>query len=486
MKKFISFLLLLVISLNAQTNIKLQKQIEEYSNQDNMQSAGWSVYAKYVDEKKPLINLNSNKALAPASGLKIITSGVGLELLGKDYRLFTRIFYDGKLEEGILNGDIYFVGGGDPTLGSSRVEGSSDLTQLSKEIYSAFRKFNIKKINGNIFADALRYSGNPIPNNWYWIDIGNYYGTSNTALSLNDNLYELYFKPGKTKGDDAEVLRTEPVIPNLTFTNFMKTGAKGSGDNGYIFAAPNLFNAVLRGTVPAGVDEFSIKGSIPNPPLFTAQFLLRTLNENGIKVNGTANILEAPKSYSLEKMIFEKASPTLDKIVYIINKKSFNFYTEMLLKEIGFVKKGEGSTETGIEVVNEFLKEKNISTKGLNLFDGSGLSRSNAITTVTFVQFLDYMYNSKSFVPFYNSLGITGDVEDIAAFGNYGKGTSLEKNGRVKSGFIGGVRSHQGYVKNKDGRTISFSFIANNYEGSSSAVSKIHEKIMIELAELKK
>ena len=486
MKKLFFLALAFTFLVHAQSNKVIQESIEKISQGSNLENAVWGVYAKYVDSKNPIISLNSNKALAPASGLKIITSGVGLEILGKDYRYFTRIFYDGTITKGILKGDIYFVGGGDPSLGSSRVSGSSDLDQLSNGIITAFNKSGIVKIEGNIYSDALRYIDNPIPNNWYWIDIGNYYGTSNTALSLNDNLYELYFQPGKNKGDDTHVLRTEPEISDLTFTNYVKTGAKGSGDNGYIFNAPNQFEAVLRGTVPAGVSEFSIRGSIPNPPLFAAQYLKKILKENNISVSGNTEILRVKKSYSMEKLIFEKASPTLDKIVYIINKKSFNFYTEMLLKEIGFVTKNEGSTETGINAINEFLDKKNITTKGLNLFDGSGLSRSNAITTETFVEFLEYMNASESFEAFYKSLGITGDKNDIAAFGSYGVGTALENNGRIKSGYIGGVRSHQGYIKDQKGKIICFSFIANNYEGSSSTISKIHERIMIDLAELNK
>lgn len=469
----------------SQTNKELQNKILNYSRSENLENAVWGIYAKYVDASNSIIELNSNKALAPASGLKIISSGVGLELLGKDYKYFSRIFYDGEIKNGVLLGNIYFVGGGDPTLGSSRVNGAVGLEELSRKIAKSFLSISIKKIEGDIFADNFRYEENPIPNNWYWVDIGNYYGTSNMALSLSDNLYELYFKPGKNIGDKTEVLRTDPEIQNLAFTNHVKTGAKGSGDNGYIFNAPNQFNAILRGTVPAGVNEFSIKGSIPNPPLFAAQFLEKTLKENGIEIEGESKILDIEKEYLLKNMIFEKASPALENIIYIINKKSFNFYTEMLLREIGFIKNKEGSTQAGIKTINEFLEKNKISTKGLNLFDGSGLSRSNAITTRTFVEFLEYMYKSKSFDAFYNSLGITGDKDDIAAFGNYGTGTSLEKNGRIKSGFIGGVRSHSGYIKDKNGRMIAFSFIANNYNGSSSNISKIHEKIMIELSELK-
>ena len=83
-----------------------------------------------------------------------------------------------------------------------------------------------------------------------------------------------------------------------------------------------------------------------------------------------------------------------------------------------------------------------------------------------------------------NSLAVVGDPGDIGFFKSMGRGTEIEKNAHIKSGVISGVRAYSGYLKDKKGRTIVFSLIANNFNGEGSDVSYVHKKIMIELAKL--
>jgi len=149
-----------------------------------------------------------------------------------------------------LNGNIYIVGSGDPTLGSSDFMDSLSLDKLMNNWVEAIKKVGIKKINGGVISDNLLFEEQAIPDDWVWTDIGNYYGTGTNSLCINDNLYFLYFKPNEKVGGKAKVIKTEPKIKNLKFTNYMKTGERGSGDNGYIFCAPKQYNAILRGTNP--------------------------------------------------------------------------------------------------------------------------------------------------------------------------------------------------------------------------------------------
>jgi D-alanyl-D-alanine carboxypeptidase/D-alanyl-D-alanine-endopeptidase (penicillin-binding protein 4) len=264
----------------------------------------------------------------------------------------------------------------------------------------------------------------------------------------------------------------------------MKTGAKGSGDNGYIYCGPGQFKATLRGTVPAGVSAFSIKGSIPDPALFSAQYLEKYLKAIRISVSLPAGTISEPVKYDPNKLITETISPPLKDIVYIINKKSDNLYTEQLLKTLGLEKKGEGSTYAGIEVIENFLKSNGISTEGLTLYDGCGLSRTDMITPKMMVQVLTMMTKKKVFDSFYHSLAVAGKADDPGYFTKFGVNSPLENNARIKSGLITGVRSESGYVKDKAGRLIAFSFIANNYTGTSRQVDRLHEKLLIMLAKL--
>ncbi|MEN8193044.1 MAG: D-alanyl-D-alanine carboxypeptidase/D-alanyl-D-alanine-endopeptidase [Bacteroidota bacterium] len=488
MKKiFLSIIYVIIaLSLNAQDLTSLNKLIKKYQNSKLLKNSLWSLHARYLETGKTIIDKNSAISVAPASNMKLLTSAAALEILGEDHKFKTRIYYDGTIDKkGVLVGNIYIVGGGDPTLGYDLVEGSLPLEKLMDSWVKKIQAKGIKKIIGNICADDLLYNDRPIPDTWNWIDIGNYYGTTASALTINNNLYFLYFKPGKSVGDIAEVLRIEPEIEGLNFINHMKTGSKGSGDNGYIFGAPLQYNVTFRGTIPKGSNEFSIKGSIPDPPMFAAQELKNTLIEKKIKVEGRPKKISSPIEYNDSKLIAETYSPPLKDIVYIVNKKSDNLYTEMLFKAIGLKTNSEANIENGGKAVEEYLKENGVKTDGLIMYDGSGLSRSNAITTEMMVDLLEMIKKKNYFNPFYNSLGIVGDPNDISSFRTVGRGTEIEKNAHIKSGAIAGVRAYSGYLKDKKGRTIIFSLIANNFDGEGSDVSFVHKKIMIELAKLK-
>jgi len=478
------FFFFLIVTASIHLGQNITSQTEELLKISELDHAQWSGYAINITKDQILFNKNENFSLAPASGQKVVTTSAGLELLGAEFNFKTQIAYSGKIDKsGILEGDILIIGGGDPTLGSDRVKGSLNLPELYKVLVDMVKKAGINSIRGNIIAYDGYLGNETTPDNWFWVDMGNYYGAFASGLTIHDNLYYLYFKPALKVGEAAEVLRTEPVIPNLKFTNYMKTGKKGSGDNGYIYCAPFQNTATLRGSIPARVEEFAIKGSIPDPGYFAAEYFRISLENAGIKVSGNVKTSASiPTDY---KNIYTHVSPPLKDIVYYINKVSFNLYTEHVLRAIAKKYGDAPTTSEGVNLVKKFLHDKGIDDSGVALYDGCGLSRSNMITTKMMCELLKYMANSKNYEHLNNSLALAGDPDDIGYYSNLGIGTKLEKNARIKSGLIERVRSFSGYLRNDSGDLISFSFIANNYEGSRRAIDKLHTDIMIKLAETK-
>ncbi len=488
MKKLSILVLILFYAItgHAQSPASFNSEVSQLKNTDQLKHAQWSIYAEYTDNGKQIVSYHSDESLAPASGLKLFTTSTALNILGENFRFKTRLYYDGYItDDGTLNGNIYIVGGGDPTLGSSLVKGSHPLDTLMYLWTTAVMNKGIKRIDGEIIADATLFDGKRVPDYWNWVDIGNYYGAGTSALTINDNLYYLYFHPSIVVGDPAEIIKTDPVIPGLTFKNYVTTGKPGSGDNGYIYCAPLQYDAVVRGTVPAGESAFSIKGSIPDPALFAAQYFKNFLNGYKIIVTMGAGELQKSRSYDPAKLITETYSPPLKDIVYMINKKSDNLYTEQLLKTIGLTRQGTGSTEAGIETLESFLDSVGVSTDGMQLYDGCGLSRTDMITTRLMVRLLVFMTKQKTFDAFYNSMAVAGRADDPGYFSKFGVNTILQNNARIKSGLITGVRSHSGYIHDKAGRMIAYSIIANNYSGTVKQIDEIHKKIMLYLAGLK-
>jgi len=318
--KYFFLYIILISNLICAQNPKIDRLVKSSQSTVNLKNAIWSLYAAYADNGKILIDYQSRFSLTPASGLKLVTTAAGLELLGQDYQCLTRIYYDGHLnDKGILQGNIYIRGGGDPSLGSDRIEGSLSLDSLMQTWVAAVRKTGIRKIEGSVLADDLLFDHNRTPAYWNWIDLGNYYGAGPSALSIHDNLYYLIFKPGRYAGQPAKVLGTEPEIPGLTFINHMRTGSRFSGDNGYIFAAPGQFEALLDGTVPAGRRSFRIKGAIPDPALYAAQRLYQELIQAGIEISDYPGKITQSFNYNNATLIHTLKSPPLMDIIFIIN-----------------------------------------------------------------------------------------------------------------------------------------------------------------------
>lgn len=478
----VSLFILLTLTSFSQNTKKIQKLISDKSNSKLLKHGTLSVYAEFSETGKQILAVNHEKGLAPASNLKVVTSGAAMCLLGEDFRFETRMYIDGEIVRGdILKGNLYIVGSGDPTLGSDRIRGVKGLDDLMFEVYKPLANLGIKRINGKIIADDLLYERNPVPDYWHWIDIGNYYGAGTSALTINENSYKLHFKPGLNPGDTTGIYGTTPSPVGLNFVNNVTTGKPGSGDNGYIYSAPFSNLAYLRGTVPAGVDTFTISGSIPNPPLFFAEYLKNYLTKKEVKVFGDAVTLipQEKPDYSKMTEIVRVISPALKEIVFIVNKRSNNLFTEQILLALGNRTSGARNTDESIKVLMDFLKKSGIDVSGVRLEDGCGLSRTNMITTGVISKFLSFMTKQAVFENYYKSFPVAGVADDPGGFKTFGTGTPIENNARIKSGTIHGVRSFSGYIRNKAGKLISFSMIANNYTGSSKEIDELYKEILL-------
>lgn len=217
----------------------------------------------------------------------------------------------------------------------------ANMETLLNTFISEIRKMGITKIEGKIIGDDSYFNSTELqPVTWQWNDLGNYYGAGPSALNFHENLYYLYFNRTNSIGSLTSVNKITPKIPYLTFQNEVRIGAKGSGDDAYIFGAPNTYDRYIRGTIPPGTSNFKIKGSVPNPAYFAAYSLMETLENNGIKTKKVATtelerIREGEKSTTARTVIYTHQSPMIKEIIARANEKSNNLYCEALLKAMG-------------------------------------------------------------------------------------------------------------------------------------------------------
>lgn len=464
----------------------LLKEVENLKKDPALKHASWSIYVVSSKTDSVLADYNSQVSLIPASTMKIITTGAALGMLGSDYVFKTQLQYDGTLDtlSGILKGNVYIVGGGDPSLESMYFADKNDSLPVVEKWALALKAKGIKKINGAIIGDADIFEDNAIPPQWIWADIGNYFGAAASGLTYRDNKYTVNFKSG-TFGTKTAITNIQPAVEGLQFINNVYAG--GSGDSAYIFGAPYTFYRKAEGTIPPNKKKYEVEGAVPDAALYCAKAFENALKKAGVSITEPANTakkLKETNNYTItnRKNIHTHYSPPLDKIVYWTNMKSVNLYAEHLLKFISYKKTGLGTEVKGIELVTAYWKDRGVDISGFTMTDGCGLSRANVITTKTEVQILLKMIRDKNFDTFYNSFPIAGKPGSL---GNMGDGSFAENNLRAKSGYITGVRGYAGYVKNRKGELLCFSVLANNYECTAIEMKKKLERLLIAVAESK-
>ncbi len=481
MRKFFLLLFVPVLLYAQQTkeSIRLNQLLEEYRKDKSLEHAIYSFCVLNAKTGKAVAEYNSRLSLSPASTLKILTTGAALGMLSPGYRYETRIQYSGSWDSvnGILNGNLIIKGSGDPSLHSQYFRKKDDTLQPTDVWAGILKTKGIKKITGDVIADASAFD-DQIPNNWIWADMGNYFGAGACgAVSYNDNKYSLYYKSGNA-GEKAEIDNIKPAVSNMSISSEVNAG--GSDDNAFIYGAPFQQERKVYGTIPARQQQYEIEGSLPDPALYCAESLLGSCKHLGIVINGKAR--SSYRNAEKGKTVYTHKSPPLEKIIYYTNLKSDNHYAESLLKTLAQKKNGYGTTSGGCEVVLNYWKDRGVDTDGLFMNDGSGLSRSNGISTSQLAAVLAKIYRDSSiYIPFNASLPVAGLSGSLAGLC---KGTFAEKNLRAKSGYITRARGYCGYVKTKRGEELCFSVLFNNYSCSASEVKTKIERLLELLPDL--
>ena len=449
-----------------------------------MRGASFSLVVKDVQEGRTVYSYDTDRLQSPASVLKTVATATALEILGEDYRYPTTLEYDGILENGTLEGNLYIKGSGDPSLGSSHFAPRQN--KFLSTWIAALQKAGIKHITGSVISDESIFDTEGVSIKWLREDMGNYYAPGSYGISIFDNMYKLSLQTGAA-GTRPVLKGTEPDIPFIRFKNYLKA-APVSSDSAYIIGAPLDDVRYLYGVLPANREAYVLKGDIPDPALYLARYLTDQLQQKGIRVDGD------PSCYRIEveenrwkkgerKEIVTTYSPTLREIASICNHVSHNLYADALVKTVGLQYKPRrnemiSSFGRGVQVVKEYWEKKGLDVFPLRMNDGSGLAPADKVSAGFMGELLVYMATesavSDAFIASLPQAGIEGSVR------NFLKGSKLQGKARLKSGGITGVRSYAGYIT-KDGKTYAVAVFSNNYSCSMSRMTGALEKLLLQL-----
>ncbi|MEN9699129.1 MAG: hypothetical protein RLZZ301_327 [Bacteroidota bacterium] len=452
-----------------------QHQLDLLLQDSQLKGTRWSVCAIDLTTGDTLASAGANLSLPSASITKLFSTAAVLHELGPTYKAHTDIYIDGPIQNGILKGNVWIIGYGDPSLGSHFFNASGQELAFLETWVQQLKALGIRGIEGQLIADARSFLMEKNPIGWEPIDMGNYYGCGAFGINFYDNTIQLDFSTGPA-GTPLKLRSLFPNDSNYRLQIEAKAGAV-SGDETFVYGEPYDAHRTIKGLLPAQRASFVVKASMPDPERLLAQLFYEKLQASGVRVDG-GPISRSPFSSTLlrtdqARLVYREEGRSLEEIVFWTNQKSVNLFAESAVKLMGYERYGLGSYANGLKVMDSLLQTWNI--RPAALVDGSGLSKMNATSAADYVKLLAQQTQETYFPIYYKSLPIAGQSGTLK---NLCKGQVGEGHIHAKSGSIRGIKSYAGYVELANGHQIVFAIIANDFVGSGAALSKKMEPFL--------
>ena len=471
---------------------KAQRYIEMVSRNDMLKSSVFGVLA-VTEGGDTLAVWNSDQRMVPASTMKLITTGMAIHRLGADFKYVTRIGHSGTIKDGVLDGDLYIVGGGDPTI-ASKDSIAIPRAKLFAQWKSFLDKAGIKRINGKVIGDGRYFDGPAEHDTWSYQDIGTAYGAGGNGLCFYENAQDFRVSAGPSVGSPVNVTVSFPDTPWMRYEYPCKTAPAGTGDQLYLFNTEFSPYAEIRGSFAIDrkprIEEFSNRFGAYT----CAHYFCEYLKNNGILVSeGPADVRlgrirsnlssneYGPYASGVDNlnMLGQTFSPSLKRIARETNLKSDNFYAEAIFRTLGRRFHHSASYDSSYVAVREVMKSLGVCADDVRIVDGSGLARHNYISPSFFVRFLSAMMDSPAFGDYIQTIGQPGGRHYENRLSE--APVSVKSRVHLKSGSMNGVRCFSGYIEPRAGsksETIVFSIMTNNSLVPASRIDPIIDRVI--------
>ena len=477
MKRFFILMAGVMLGMTAWAQNPAQSYIPKILRQAPMQGTLVSIMVQDA-RGNTVAACNENQRLTPASNTKLVTTGCALHAFGPDYRFKTGLGYTGSIQDGTLEGDLYILGGGDPTIGAK-----DSIAYKPEALFwkwkTLLRAAGIQRIHGRIVGDGSAYEGHLEHVSWSYDDAGTYYGTGANALCFYKNAIDWSVAAGSVEGAPVHFVQPYPETPWMHTANYGVTGPAGSGNSLYVFTTDLAPYAQLRGVYALDrrpkTEHFSNKFGA----LTCAYYFWKNLLDTGWEVTGgyadvdRSGRLRGPDFVPAEPagkpvQVGFSESPRLQDIARITNWESDNFYAEAFLRAMGEAATGIASYDSCLVAVSDVLLGLGMTPEGIRLADGSGLSSKNYISARWLTDFLQQMRRSPAFDAFLGTLPAPGQ----------GTLTGMRIRGgeriRMKSGSMDGVLCYSGYILDDAGDVAyTFSILTNNATAPAKEVRPV-------------
>ncbi len=428
---------------------KLPAQVRAKLQRAHIPLSAVSVLVTRLDQATPIVALNAKKSMSPASTMKLVTTYAGLSMLGDQFRWRTSAYTDGVIEDGILRGNLYIRGTGDPKLVPET------LIQFVDQIHQA----GIRSIEGDLVLDKGYFS----PSTRH---LSRFDRTPRAPYNVGPDPLLYAFKsliftltPQIGQQNQQVEINVKPALAQLQIINTLQASQKPCDALARAHAqalptftqqANGVMHAVFTGSYPlrCGIHDIAV-ATLDHTSFFSGGFLA-LWQQTGSTFKG--RVREAPVPKLARLITVYKGLPLTD-IVHDINKFSNNTMARNLFLTIGATHgKTPATTVNAARTVKSWLQKSGLQMPELILENGSGLSRQERISAYSMARLLRQANTSKVAQAFMTSLpivGVDGTMRERLTY------RPIAGNARIKTGTLDKVRAIAGYVVAKNGRTYT-------------------------------
>lgn len=412
------------------------------------------------DSGRVVLGQNPDTPRSPASTIKVVTTFAALDLLGPAYTWRTRAWVRGVLNDGVLDGDLILQGGGDPYMTLDRWW----------SFVRALRAKGLRAVHGDVVIDNTAFSLPPE-------DPGEFDGRPNRsynvvpdALMVNFQSIEFRVLP-VAEAHRIDIIAT-PAPANLSIVNRVRFAAGrcggGAGRVDFKVASASWDRVEFAGALSPHCAERSFTRVLLQPATYAFGTFVELWRESGGDFSGKLRV-EATPPDAQPLLTFDSLS--LGEIVRLTNKFSSNLMARHLLLTMGKERSGGPATlEKGAAAIADWSRERGLDFQGVEIDNGSGLSRSTAISALQMAQALRAAYRGPYAPEFLASLPLAGVDGTLRSRMKSSPAGAV----RLKTGHIDGVSGVAGYVTTKKGKTYVLVSLVNSPRADYGAGEPVH------------
>jgi D-alanyl-D-alanine carboxypeptidase/D-alanyl-D-alanine-endopeptidase (penicillin-binding protein 4) len=397
---------------------------------------------------RPLFLRRERAPLAPASTFKLLVATTALAVLGPNYRFGTTFESVGEPVGGVVQGPLYLVGGGDPTLTSDDLRAG----------VGALVRAGVRTVEDGVVADASAFAGPETDPDWESDDLQYPYGAGTSALSLDQGTVEFHVTPGVVGGPATIAVR--PPSSAIRIDGGLTTGYATEFS---IERDPLRNDFTFSGRIGVRAEQ-SVWRPVTDLGRYAGVVALALLHERGIDVAGGARTGVAPLAGDV---LWRHRSAPLSAIVHDMLFDSNNHFAEQLLRAVGATR-GDGTVENGAALERVALARDDVPQPGLRIVDGSGLAPDDRVAALTLATLLARVAHEPAGAILFADLprvGIEGTVQLRQVTDALGRV-------RAKSGHIADVNALAGYVQTRRHGRVSFAIVVNDRRADAGSVDR--------------